>query len=310
MGQFSAFGSNIITVTGFDGNSRRITSGLGLAGSFPVGNPADLTRAVQQKLMEPRPGAGINTKLIAQSLETIPNFGSFGELPKNLDAFGASAQAAFDKKQLMVERLQNFLSANPFAVRLKAVGNDRVVAFRVSPEINETRNNAYRTIDPVHMPGAIQVFTNSSPRTWNVSQIKLISRNGVEAEENLQIVNVLRSWMLPFFGKSTTLGRDSVGGKSYSAELRGAPPEVLKFTAYSDHGDDAKGVTNIRNIPVVMTNLTIPYVSDVDYIETSETKQPFPAVMEINMTLIETHSPQEYSEFDIIRYRLGRLPGF
>lgn len=200
-------------------------------------------------------------------------------------------------------RHNEFLEKNPFAVRLRSLANGDTVAFRVSPEIVESRNVAYKTLDPLHMPGAIPIFQNSPPRTWNISGTKLISRNGVEAEENLSIVNQLRAWQVPFFGNSRTSGKDN-----FTAEMFGAPPEVLHFTAYSKPSEDS--VTNIRQIPVVLTTLTIQYSNDVDYIKTEQTSQPFPAIISVDMSLLEVHSPREYSNFNILDYKNGKLKGF
>lgn len=222
-----------------------------------------------------------------------------------LDNIRPSSSQSEVLAQFRNDRHKEFVDQNRFAVRLKSMSNKAVVAFRVSPDINETRNAAYKTIDPIHMPGAIQIFTHSSPRTWSLSGIKLISRNGYEAEENLATINQLRSWMMPFFGETDTAGK---GTPKYEADLLGAPPEVLEFTAYSDKGKT--GITNIRKIPTVMTNLSIPYPTDVDYIETALTKQPFPTVMSIDIILVETHSPREFAKFDLIKFRNGELEGF
>jgi hypothetical protein len=200
-------------------------------------------------------------------------------------------------------RHKDFIQSNPFAARLKSFSNNALVAFKVSPDITETRSASYKSLDPIHLPGSIQVYTNTSPRTWSLGGLKLISRNAIEAEENLQTVNQLRSWMVPFFGATNTQGVDG-----YSSDLLGSPPEVLKFSAYSDVNGNS--YTNIRNIPVVMTNLSIPYPTDVDYIKTSESNQPFPAIMNVEITIVETHSPREFSNFDLIKYRKGQLQGF
>lgn len=195
------------------------------------------------------------------------------------------------------------IEENPFAVRLRSIMNQDVVAFRVSPEISETRSAGYKTLDPVHMPGAVQVYQSTAPRTWNIAGIKLISRNGEEAEENLATINQLRSWMMPFFGKTNTNDRDA-----YEADLLGSPPEVLEFTAYSDV--NGQGVTNIRKIPVVMTTFNLNYPTDVDYIKTAQTGQPFPAVTTVDIIIVETHSPNQLSNFDLIDFRHGNLEGF
>jgi hypothetical protein len=235
--------------------------------------------------------------------------------PRPSNAF-ASADLLFNQNTALLlnenrnNRHKRIISENKFAVRIRSILNKDVVAFHVPPEINESRTTAYKSLDPVHMPGAIQVYQNSSPRTWNLGQIKLISRNGEEAEENLATVNQLRAWMMPFFGDSNTAGLDG-----YGPNLLGSPPEVLEFTAYSDIGDSNSGsgkgnMTNIRKIPVVLTSLIIPYPTDVDYIQTAQTKQPFPAVTSIDLILVETHSPKQLSEFNLIDFRHGQLEGF
>jgi hypothetical protein len=83
---------------------------------------------------------------------------------------------------------------------------------------------------------------------------------------------------------------------------------VLLFTAFSK--DTSRGLTNIRRIPVIITSLDFDYPTEVDYIETSKTKQPFPTVLTISLNLKETHSPSELQKFDLIAYRKGILEGF
>ena len=215
------------------------------------------------------------------------------------------------------QRSQQFLDSNNFAVRLENPQNGDVIAFRVSPEsINESRQAIYKQLEPLHMPGSLQVYTHTTPRNWAVSGVKLISRNGVEAEDNLQTVNILRSWMMPYFGESKTLGKDN-----YKAEMLGAPPPVLLFSAYSDgklqstqQGNASFGGSNggmgiIRNVPVVMQSLNIPFGNDVDYIPTMKSNQPFPAVLPIDFALVESHSPSDFSAFSIIDYKQGELDG-
>lgn len=224
--------------------------------------------------------------------------------PNPIDNLLFNVNGSLEINNLRNQRHEAVLVENKFAVRLRSIQNGDLVVFRISPEISETRSAAYKTLDPVHMPGAIQVYQNTAPRTWNVSGIKLVSRNGEEAEENLATVNQLRSWMMPFFGKTNTSGnRDG-----YVADLLGSPPEILEFTAYSSQAE--KGMTNIRKIPTIMTTMNLNYPTDVDYIKTAKTNQPFPAVTTVDIILVETHSPKQLSQFDLIDYRHGELEGF
>ena len=230
---------------------------------------------------------------------------------------------------------------NQFKVKLRSQVTQLVVAFDVTPEITETRNVNYKTLDPVHMPGGIHVYGNTSSRIFNINNVRLVSRSRAEASKNLYRLNILRSWAMPHFG----IAEDS---------LLGAPPDVLSLHAYSTgpgsssdttapiqptgaSGNDASNAsdlqeeqntnffrrvrpTNIHNIPVVMQQISIPYPSDTDYIETIEKSfndgttikagVPFPTIMTIDMVLMETHSPREIAKFSLEKYRQGLLDTF
>ena len=91
------------------------------------------------------------------------------------------------------------------------------------------------------------------------------------------------------------------GGK----EFQGAPPNIVFLSAYAS----ATRRGNVYKIPTVITSLSIPYPSDVDYIETS-TGQPFPTLMQIDLQLSEVHAPAEYNKFSLEHFRNGELTGF
>lgn len=222
------------------------------------------------------------------------------------------------------------------------------VTFEVTPDLIETRNVNYRSIDPIHAPGQILAYQNTNSRNFNISQVRLISRTRREAQENLDRLWLLRSWTMPQFGKSTLSGsnraahealadearfrrqgnnQDPAGGGAETnrerdarlqrlraqsgTEKRGEPPAVLLLSAYSL--DSAYGGTeahNINRVPVVITNISIPYTSDVDYIPTERSQVPMPSIMVIDMTLQETHSPREYENFSLSAFKQGTLPGF
>jgi hypothetical protein len=104
------------------------------------------------------------------------------------------------------------------------------------------------------------------------------------------------------------------GTETYSQgkEMLGAPPEVLKLSAYSNASNEngiLNKMTNVSSVPVVITSLSYTYQDDVDYIPTIQ-GQPFPILMSLSISLVESHSPQELEYFDIYKYRAGTLPGF
>ncbi len=235
------------------------------------------------------------------------------------------------------------MAFNQYKVKLRSQVTNTVVAFDVTPEITETRNVNYKTLEPVHMPGGIHVYGNTSSRIYNINNIRLVSRSREEASKNLYRLNLMRSWAMPYFGINNT-------------SLVGAPPDVLALTAYaiggrdtannpagasvtdaerrrsnvarfSKTGPDAQksGVlareraTNIHNIPVVLQQISIPYPSDTDYIDTVqrnfgdtviESGVPFPTIMTVDMVLLETHSPREFANFDLKAYKQGKLENF
>ena len=215
-----------------------------------------------------------------------------------------------------------------------------IVTFNVTPDVIENRNVNYRTMEPLHMPGGIHVYGNTASRTYNINNVRLVSRTPEEATKNLWAINVLRHWTTPYFGRSTIseeqkFNREAATGNvrvseeqlrsnadvlglDVGRELIGAPPDVLFLSAYSESGKRG----NIYKIPVVITNLSVPYPSDTDYIPTQkgsdvgnryrhiDANVPFPTVMTIDINCVETHSPREYSKFNLFAYRNGKLDNF
>jgi hypothetical protein len=191
--------------------------------------------------------------------------------------------------------------------------NHRVL-FRVTPELSESGNVNYKDVSPIHTPGNVLIYGNTSSRSFNLV-VKLISRTVEEATENSRILQLLRTWRLPHFGMSDInpinddLDYISSNDKDFgSVNPLGAPPDVLYLTAYSDESGIGY-TTGLRKIPVVLSQLSNTYSSDVDYIPTLN-DEPFPVLMNLDVILNETHSPTEYTEFDMIAYKNGNLPAF
>ncbi len=242
---------------------------------------------------------------------------------------------------------------NKYKVKLtNAVQGGGTVSFDASPTVSENRNVNYNSLEPLHAPGQIQVYKNTSSRNFQLSDVRLVSRTIQEAELNLRRLWMLRSWCMPRFGNSSTLTDENISERgSRSAEdrsrgddlrrrgnlpesqisalygntgieLLGAPPPILYLSAYSKGlnteatSTSGRGTTNtwtraqhINRVPVVIQQLSIPYPNDVDYITTSD-GTPMPLLMNIDLALIETHSPNSYEAFDLDAFKQGILPGF
>ena len=226
-----------------------------------------------------------------------------------------------------------------------------MVAFDVTPTFSESRAVEYAPVAPVHTPGPIQVYRSTGARTFEIGA-KLVSRNVADALKNMKYLQLLRGWQMPYFGKTDTLSasnkaaRQQVGPSQsdetnyllygddrqaldqqrvaeIGVQLRGAPPDVLYLYAYSAYSNDQRSATgfttvNVNRVPVVITNLSITYPDDVDYIPVYDTTQglpssqaePFPIKMDVTISLVETHSPSEYENFNLQAYKLGNLVSF
>lgn len=229
------------------------------------------------------------------------------------------------------------------------------VAFDVTPNFTESGSVEYSPVNPVHMPGSVQVYKHTNSRTFEIGA-RLISRSVADAMKNMAYLQKLRAWRLPYFGMTDTLtnandqarktntsnqlgqtGESSLTDEQRNTiqkyrvqtegvQLRGAPPDVLYLYAYSnnqiDDRNNSGGIftpVNINRVPVVMTNLSITYPEDVDYIPVYDTSranpdltftQPFPIRLDVQVSLAETHSPREFEKFDLAAYKNGNLPSF
>jgi hypothetical protein len=166
-----------------------------------------------------------------------------------------------------------------------------VVIFNVSPTIDESRSATYENMAPVHHPGTIQIYKSTQARSFNVS-VKLISRTSAEASQNIEYINLIRSWVMPYYGQGTA--------NSSMKDRLGAPPDILNFSVYGDR--------NISGVPVVLTSYHWVYPDNVDYIPT-EDGVPFPTIIDVTLALIESYSPKEYTGFDITKYKSGDMVG-
>jgi len=239
-----------------------------------------------------------------------------------------------------------------YRVKLRSITSRDLVVFDVTPEIQESRSVDYKATNLIHTPGAIMTYGFTNSREFSIGNARLVSRTPDEALNNMKKLQILRSWAMPYFGSQSSTSTSFTLSNGTSEEKLGAPPEILFLYAYAKELDQNRGntyshtrLTNIQHVPVVLTQLTIQYPSDVDYIPTSDTSfaidpilpndttlpnntafntknagismdfsggnsEPFPTIMSVNMTLVETHSPIEYSKFSLKSYKAGILTDF
>lgn len=231
------------------------------------------------------------------------------------------------------------------AVEYNQKNNTRkYVTFDVTPQISESGSVDYEAIQILQGPTSFQAYRGTPARVFEMSEIRLISRTPSEARTNIERLNQLRAWRMPYFGETNVSATDiqslfsevktsgsatvspfrrlQSAAQSLNARL-GAPPEVLYFSAYTQTSGSFTNVDgnryrgNIKRVPVVLTHLQITYPSDVSYIPTLKYGNtdalgnvPFPTVMTLSISLTESHSPGEANKFNLAKYASGVLDGF
>lgn len=192
--------------------------------------------------------------------------------------------------------------------RQKAAGDffdvaSRVI-FDVSPTISETREAQYVN-EPMPGPVGMVMYMLTGNRTFTIGA-RFVSRTVQEANTTYAATNVLRSWLLP-------QGQDGTDSKA------GRPP-ILRLNGYKQQ---------FFNIPVVLTNLSINFSEDVDYIEIEKIAM-VPIIQTVDITVIESHRTSTariskggkisgvkergggygQDEFNLADFKAGKLHGY
>ncbi len=181
------------------------------------------------------------------------------------------------------------LDTASFRGRLVSKSGTGSVVFTVSPIVDEQRSAVYDSISPIHHPGSIQVYKTTGPREISISG-KFIARTMEEATITLTYMQLIRSWVMPYYGLGTANGS--------SSDRLGAPPDILEFSLY--------GPRTFNRIPVVLKSYQWSFPDAVDYIPDIK-GNPCPTIIEIRLSLEESYTPEQYSDFDIEAYRKGNL---
>lgn len=176
--------------------------------------------------------------------------------------------------------------------------SQRTVEFDVMPEVQEMHSTEYEPVSTPHMPTEFQKYRGTKATTWQINGT-FICRTRAEAYRNYVYLNNLRSWTKPYFGEKQRLQFDGGGERG----KLGAPPPVLKFSGW-------RGLAG--EVPVVINQLSWNFPKDCDWIPCgvfdSEGKEvPFPTVMTVNVSMVESFSPDQVNGFDLVAFRNGRM---
>lgn len=163
----------------------------------------------------------------------------------------------------------------------------RLVEFDNMPAISEGLAVQYEPISLPHLPAAFQKYKTTESITYSIEAL-FTARNSNEAFRNYVFYMNLKAWTKPFFGLNQ-MRSDGTRGKL------GAPPPVLQFSGYR----------GLIDVPVVITKIDIPHPNDCDWIPMGYNNMPFPTVLKISISLIETYSADQLNNFNLANYRLG-----
>lgn len=259
-----------------------------LGSKFGVNIPFDKAGALVSNIaLLGSPGGVANAlKSVAGSLFGLGGLAPKGALDKLVSAANPSISASQINAALKISEPQQ---DDSHLVTLSSPDGN-YVHFKVMPEVVENRTAAYEAVQPLQFPGAFQKFKGTDSVQWSINAM-FISRTSLEAQENLDNINKLRAWTMPYFGENTARDhKDKIG----------APPAVLKFKGF-------RGVIGER--PVVITSLNWNWPRDVDYIPVGETDIPFPTVISVAIQVVESFSTTQFNNFDLEAYRKGDMVG-
>jgi hypothetical protein len=177
---------------------------------------------------------------------------------------------------------------------------ERRVEFDMMPEVSEVRSVEYEPLSAPQMPGEFQKYKGTKSTQWNVTGT-FTCRTRAEAYRNYVYMNNLRGWTMPYFGENQRLQFGDGGGRG----KLGAPPPVLQFKGW-------RGL--VGAVPVILTQLSWTWPPECDWIPTGiqdENGQeiPFPTVMRVQLNLLESFSPDQMNNFDLVAFRNGRMIG-
>lgn len=181
------------------------------------------------------------------------------------------------------------------------LGNDKTrgIIFPYTPSFTFTSAANYNSYQTTHSNYPVLSYVNSAVQPFTL-QAPFTCLTVEESRYSLACLHFLRIVTKSRFG--------------INDEFRGAPPPLLRFSAY--------GNQILKNVPVVVTNFTMIFSDDVDYTfvlfedfanaASSNNQGSITEYLPVQYTLQIEIAPQylptkQYKEFDIVEYTKGNL---
>ena len=245
------------------------------------------------------------------------------ELKKNSAALGGGRVLSTETAEQAAERhKRNNDTAFNNLLQYGDGREDYLVEFEATPDITEQGSASYFEEGNIRGPGSIMMYMGSPSRSFSIAA-KFISRTPEEAKETDRKIHILKSWRMP---------------ESYTGGFVQEPPSILYLQGYGKM---------FKDIQVVMTDLSIEFSSEYDYIQVGtgstdinyeettvstimEKNQPVtkvntkdanmnimsfvPIITTVSISLKEAHNVGAIfaglMTFDILKYRTGELPNW
>lgn len=196
------------------------------------------------------------------------------------------------------------------------------VRFFISPEMSESRHVNYVDISDVRLPSSILIWMGSPSRTFSLNA-KLLARSTAEADRSFKDLNMLKSWCVT---NTPTIVGNTINRVSENDFLKKPPAspsdtegeeEPIQFQLPETLFADTPPVLllegyggQFRNIPVVITDLTITYPSDIDYVQNAKGVY-VPILQDVSISLKEARDISGHSgaisTFNLSKFKAGTL---
>ena len=157
------------------------------------------------------------------------------------------------------------------------------MVFPYTPTIDYQQAVDYSSYDPTHTNQELYAYTKTKAPTISING-KFTSQNSFEAGYSLAAFHFCRVVSKMAFGES---------------QNPGTPPPVLLFSAYGDY--------MYNDLPVIMTNFSVSWPDDVDYVQVVNTNTYVPAIFTISLSLIVQNTPATLRTFNLEQFRSGQL---
>ena len=160
------------------------------------------------------------------------------------------------------------------------------IIFPYTPVINLSQSVEYAPYEIIHANYQQNAFVKGKNPTITI-QGQFTATTPNEGQYMMGVIHFLRVVTKMNFGQNDNMA--------------GTPPPVLLFKSH--------GKYNFHNVPVLVSDFTVPYENQTDYIEIdiNGEKVHMPTIMNLSVTLMPHYSPRVQNNFNLNEFANGNL---